>query len=100
MAVGFCMVVVYSGFLPVLYCSAEMQNDEFISDGYLVCFPFCRDLFSGETVNCLNAIYPCRKVLLLCVSIFRNSRYFWLLPSVLKGSHIVVVFEEIRTIFG
>jgi hypothetical protein len=34
------------------------------------------------------------------VSIFRNSRYFWLLPSVLKGSHVVVVFEQSRTIFG
>jgi hypothetical protein len=34
------------------------------------------------------------------VSIFRNSRYFCLLPSVLKGSHVAVVFEQIRTIFG
>jgi hypothetical protein len=34
------------------------------------------------------------------VSIFRNSRYFWLLPSVLKGSHFVVVFERIRAIYG
>jgi hypothetical protein len=29
----FCMVVVHPCFLPVLYCSAEMQNDEFISGG-------------------------------------------------------------------
>jgi hypothetical protein len=64
---------------------------------------FCRDLFLGETVNCLNAIYPCRKGTMSCyyVCLYLGIAVIcgWY-PSVWKGSHVVVVFEQISTICG